>query len=153
MMPRKNTKNILPRLILGAAVLGLLTAYGCSPATEAAHTGDIVVLPAGKAVDLQAQAAADKVTIFDFHADWCAPCRIIGPKLEEFVSEHPEEFALRSVDVIDWESEAAVSQGIEYLPYLAIVDKDGTLLATGDDSFAHLRENHGLDLMAALLIL
>ena len=146
-MSRKNM------LILGAALLGLVAAYGCSPATEAAHTGDIVVLPAGKAVDLLEQAAAGKITIYDFHADWCAPCRIIAPKLVEFVNEHSDEFALRTVDVIDWESEAAVQQGIVYLPYLAIVDKDGTLLAEGDDSFQHLREHHDLDLLAALLIL
>ena len=158
-------KSILANRALFAilvAVAAAVALWACAPgdSSEAASAdpghdgpGDIAVLPTGKAVDLQSQAVPGKVTIYDFHADWCAPCRILTPRLEELAHEHPEKVALRKVDVVSWESEAAVSQGIEYLPYLAIVDASGAIAAEGDPSFDYVKELFGVDLMATLLIL
>ena len=138
-------------------VLPLLWALGgCAPggaSPTGPGPGDIVVLPAGEAVDLAAESIPGKVTIYDFHADWCVPCRILSPRLEELAHEHPEEIALRTVDVISWESAAAVGQGIEFLPYLTVVDPDGNVAAEGDRSFTYLRKRFGVDLMSALRIL
>lgn len=137
----------LAALLLAA---GLLACGGPDPGAPAAGAGDIAVLPAGKAVDLLAQARPGKTTIYDFYADWCSPCRIVGPRLEELARSRPADVALRKVDVISWESEASVRQGIDFLPYLAVVSPEGRLLAQGNDSFALLKDRFGLDLIAEL---
>jgi len=143
-------------LASGLVLAALLGAGGCGPADPSEAStgpGDVAVLPAGEKVDLAGQAVAGKITIYDFYADWCAPCRILSPALEELANEHPEEVALRKIDVVDWESEAAVGQEIEFLPYLAVVDADGNVVAEGDRSFPYLRKRFGVDLMSVLRIL
>jgi thiol-disulfide isomerase/thioredoxin len=143
-------------LATGLVLVALIGVGGCDPADPSEAStglGDIAVLPAGEKVDLTGQAVAGKITVYDFYADWCAPCRILSPALEDLANEHPEELALRKVDVVGWESEAAVGQEIEFLPYLAVVDADGQVVAEGDRAFTYLRKRFGVDLMSVLRIL
>jgi thiol-disulfide isomerase/thioredoxin len=144
-------------LWLAVVLLGLiLSTPGCStqssssPATTAKGDGDIRTLPAGEKVILADKSAPGKITIFDFYADWCAPCALITPELEKLVHSRPEELALRKVDVIGWGSDASVHQKIEYLPYLAVVDAEGNVAAVGDDSYEYLKERYGIDLVGLL---
>jgi thiol-disulfide isomerase/thioredoxin len=149
-------RSPLPTLLLPAALIAAAAALaGCAANETAADAGpgDIVTLPAGRPVDLTAQAVPGKVTIYDFYADWCAPCRVLGPKLEELARARPSEVALRKVDVVNWESETAVHQNIEYLPYLAVVAADGTVAAEGDPAFEFVKQRFGVDLLAALLVM
>lgn len=139
-------KSRIPMIVL------LIAAVAGLAACDREGPGDIRVLPAGKAVNLQAEAVPGKVTIYDFQAKWCGPCRVIQPKLEELAHARPDEVALRTVDVVSWESDAAVNQGIEYLPYLAIVDSEGTVVAEGDVSFDWVKEEFGVDLMGLLIM-
>jgi thiol-disulfide isomerase/thioredoxin len=140
-----------PRTLLLALVMGaaLVACDGGSP-PAASGAGDIASLPAGQAVNLVDQARAGKLTIYDFYADWCSPCRVVGPRLEALARSRPEEIALRKVDVVNWESDAAVRQGIDFLPYLAVVSPDGRVLASGSDSYVLLKDRFGLDLIAEL---
>jgi len=146
-MPRYSIR----RTVVVALVLGMALASCTGEAPEApAGGGDIAALPAGKAVNLVDQARAGKLTIFDFYADWCSPCRIVGPRLEALARSRPDEIALRKVDVINWESDAAVRQGIDFLPYLAVVSPEGRVLAAGSDSYVLIKDRFGLDLIADL---
>jgi len=36
------------------------------------------------------ESVAKGTVILDFYADWCAPCRMIGPVLEQISEEHPD---------------------------------------------------------------
>ena len=146
-------KRIKSRIWMSLGLAAALAVVACAPAatTEAGEAGaDIAYLPAGEAVDLVAQASPGKVTVYDFYAEWCAPCRILTPALEKLVRERPDQLALRKVDVIDWESATAEAQQIEELPYLAVVDADGSVAAEGDASFDFIKERFGVDLMAEL---
>jgi putative thioredoxin len=57
--------------------------------------------------------------LVDFWAEWCAPCRMLGPILEELVEEYGGRIALAKVDV-DSNQSLAVQYGIEGIPAVKI---------------------------------
>jgi thiol-disulfide isomerase/thioredoxin len=83
----------------------------------------------GARVDLV--PVAGKVTIFDFWAEWCVPCKTLEPVLVELAKKYPSRVALRRIDVIDWDS-AVVAQHLTpggfNLPHLKIFDGNGRVL-------------------------
>ena len=60
--------------------------------------------------------------LVDFWADWCGPCRALGPIVEEIAEEHPE-YLVAKVN-IDEEPELAERFGVMTIPTL-IVFEDG----------------------------
>ncbi|MBR3640437.1 MAG: thioredoxin [Oscillibacter sp.] len=69
------------------------------------------------------EAIASGVTLVDFWATWCGPCRMQAPILESFAAEAGSAVKVGKVDV-DEESEIAASFGITNIPTL-IAFKDG----------------------------
>ncbi|MBN1620333.1 thioredoxin [candidate division WOR-3 bacterium] len=63
--------------------------------------------------------------IVDFYADWCAPCKILGPVLEEISREYDGKINVYSVDTEDQQELAAVF-GIQSIPSLLFVPKGGS---------------------------
>jgi thioredoxin 1 len=61
--------------------------------------------------------------LMDFHADWCGPCRMQGPILEEIKSAFDGRVLIKKIDV-DKEGELASKYGIFVVPTL-ILEKDG----------------------------
>lgn len=80
----------------------------------------------GEAVTLRKHLAAEKVTVFDFYAPWCKPCREVDRHMKELL-ERRGDVALRKLNVVDWESELAAQymQGIAELPYVIVYGKNG----------------------------
>jgi len=60
------------------------------------------------------KGAGDKAVIVDFYADWCGPCRMIAPKLEEMSKEFTNVVFLK-VNVDD-NTEVAEELGISAMP-------------------------------------
>lgn len=42
----------------------------------------------------------NKLVVVDFHATWCGPCKLIGPKFEKLPADYPA-FTFAKVDVDD----------------------------------------------------
>ena len=57
---------------------------------------------------------SEKLTIVDFWAEWCGPCRLLKPLLEGIAGEHPE-IQLLTVDV-DANQELAAEYDINSIP-------------------------------------
>jgi len=70
-----------------------------------------------------------KITVFDFWATWCKPCGVVDHELAEIVRRHPNEVAVRKVNVVDVDSPASQKYLGHYtLPHLKVFGRDGTLL-------------------------
>ena len=65
---------------------------------------------------------SDKAVLLDFYANWCGPCKMIAPILEEIAEEHPEYF-IGKVNV-DEEGELAMRFGVMSIPTLVVM-RDG----------------------------
>ena len=67
---------------------------------------------------------ANGTAVVDFYADWCGPCRMLAPALEQIADEHPEiKVGKLNVD----EAHALAARfGISSIPFVARFD-DGKL--------------------------
>lgn len=73
---------------------------------------------------------ADKPVLLDFYADWCGPCRMVAPIVEEIANER-DDIIVGKVNV-DEQGELAQAYDVMSIPTL-IVLKDGKVAnqATG----------------------
>ena len=62
--------------------------------------------------------------LLDFYADWCGPCRMVAPVIEEIAREHPE-YVVGKINV-DESPELAQKYGVFSIPTLAVV-KEGRI--------------------------
>ncbi len=70
---------------------------------------------------------SDTPVLVDFWAEWCGPCKMIAPVLEEVAKSHVGKVKIAKVDVDD-NREIAAKYGIRGIPTLMIF-KNGELAA------------------------
>lgn len=110
----------------------------------------------GKPVRLYDEIAKNDITLIDFWASWCGPCRaempnvvalyeenkskgfgVIGISLDEDKDKWQsavKNLGMKWVQLSDlkgWNSSAATAMGVSAIPQTVIVDKKGTILAIG----------------------
>ena len=66
----------------------------------------------------------NKPCIIDFYADWCGPCKIVGPILEDLAVEYEGKLDIYKIDT-EKETELASVFGIRSIPSLLFVPKEG----------------------------
>lgn len=69
---------------------------------------------------------ADKPTLVDFWAAWCAPCRAIAPAVEELANDYHGRIRVGKLNVDD-HPKTATQYGIKSIPSLLLF-KDGKVL-------------------------
>ncbi len=62
---------------------------------------------------------SEKPVLLDFYADWCAPCRMISPVVEEIAAENPQ-YLIGKINV-DKEPELAQKFKVLSIPTLAVI--------------------------------
>ena len=68
---------------------------------------------------------SDKPVLLDFYADWCGPCRMVSPLVDEIANENPQ-FLVGKINV-DSEPELAAEFGVMSIPMLVVL-KDGKVV-------------------------
>ena len=69
--------------------------------------------------------ASDKTVLLDFYADWCGPCMMVSPVVDEIAKENPQDL-VGKINV-DNEPELTMEFGVVSIPLLVVM-KDGKIV-------------------------
>ena len=80
---------------------------------------------------------SEKPVLIDFYADWCGPCRMVSPIVDE-IAEEREDILVAKINVDD-EPELAEAFGVISIPMLAVM-KNGEVVkqSSGARPKAHI---------------
>lgn len=70
---------------------------------------------------------SDKPVLVDFWAEWCGPCKMIGPSLEELSDELGDRVTIAKMDIME-NTDVPGRIGVQSIP-LMILFKDGKQVA------------------------
>ena len=71
--------------------------------------------------------SADKPVLVDFWADWCGPCKMIAPALEEISDELADQVSIVKIDIME-NTKVPGDIGVQSIPLLVLF-KDGKPVA------------------------
>lgn len=104
-------------------------------ARPAPSSGNVTVAPkgyimrneSGTPIDHSAYLTPGSITVVDFYAEWCGPCKSLAPELERIVREHPG-VTLRKVDIGNWGSTVAKRYNVNSVPNVRVFDRNGNMV-------------------------
>ncbi|KAJ8251675.1 hypothetical protein GJAV_G00223900 [Gymnothorax javanicus] len=89
---------------------------------------------------------SDLPVLVDFHAHWCGPCKILGPRLEKAIAKQQGRVAMAKVD-IDEHTDLAIEFGVSAVPTV-IAMRGGDVI----DQFVGIKDEEELDSFVGKLI-
>lgn len=96
-----------------------------------------VVSNGGETIDLPALLAPGKITLVDFYADWCGPCKRLGPELERRVKEDAD-VVLVKVDIVKWGTPVTRQFGIDSIPSVRVFNRQKEQVGNPTPSLAEV---------------
>jgi thiol-disulfide isomerase/thioredoxin len=128
-------KNVQERFHYNAAIAAAYSAQAArqvqATAAVAGRGQPVEVISHGTQVNINQHLALGSVTVGDFYADWCGPCRQLSPSLEQMARSDPE-IALRKIDIVNWKTPVARQFNVNSIPQVDVYNRSGSLVGTVD---------------------
>ncbi|MBD3392017.1 MAG: hypothetical protein GF418_08085 [Chitinivibrionales bacterium] len=99
-----------------------------APVKPAPQRGMFVPVKTVKEFQKIVETAGDELLVFELHADWCMPCRIVAPVLKEVAKEHADRARFYKVDT-DRLPDILRMFGARGIPFVAFVKNEKTVFA------------------------
>src|SRR5438552_8821572 len=123
-------KEVQERFHYNAASAAAYSAQTASRAGAVTGRGQpIEVISHGAQVDINKHLALGSVTVVDFYADWCGPCRQLSPSLDQMARNDPD-VALRKIDIVNWRTAVVQQFNIHSNPQVNVYHRSGRLVGT-----------------------
>ncbi|XP_077024812.1 thioredoxin, mitochondrial [Tamandua tetradactyla] len=89
---------------------------------------------------------SDTPVVVDFHAQWCGPCKILGPRLEKMVAKQHGKVVMAKVDIDD-HTDLALEYEVSAVPTVLAI-KNGDVV----DKFVGIKDEDQLEAFLKKLI-
>jgi thiol-disulfide isomerase/thioredoxin len=125
-------KEVQERFHYNVAIAAAYSAQQSINRASAAVAGrgqPVEVISHGAQVDINKHLALGSVTVVDFYADWCGPCRQLSPSLEQMATSDPE-VALRKIDIVNWRTAVVRQFDVHSIPQVNVYNRGGSLVGT-----------------------
>lgn len=123
------------------AAMGIVACSNSKGKTHETAPQEITLAEAGKPIQLNKQMFLDQIMdyetnqqdwvykgdkpgLVDFYADWCRPCKITSPILDELAKEYEGKINIYKVNV-DKERELAAVFGVQSIPTFLFMPQEG----------------------------
>lgn len=74
------------------------------------------------------ESSGDRLLVFDLYADWCMPCKVLSPLLEEIAKENKSRASFYKIN-IDNHKRIAAQFGVSGIPYVVFLKNQKTVHA------------------------
>ena len=117
-------QKIIKNFVFVFALLSISFAYSQSKPVEITKEDFLTKVADYKKSPEKWVSLAEKPIIVDFYANWCKPCKMISTILDKMAEKYADKIIIYKVNV-DKEKELAKEIGINSIPTLIFVPKDG----------------------------
>lgn len=83
----------------------------------------------GKTIDMGSILVPGKITLVDFYADWCGPCKRLDPALIGF-ARADDDVVLRKIDIVKWGTPVTQQYNISSIPHVRVYDRQGKMVGS-----------------------
>jgi len=132
--PKKSSEVHIKKAI---TTLGYVIGVSDPPVRYPKEADVKVLSKHGEDTNLSKHLAQGKITLVDFYADWCKPCKALDRRLAFLLTKNKERFALRKINIVSWDTPVSKHYlgKAPGLPYVKIYNKKGKLVSilSGED--------------------
>lgn len=100
---------------------------------------NLVIKNGGQRVDLNTLVGKGSVTIVDFYADWCGPCRQMEPHLKKLAQD--PNVNLINIDIVSWDTKVSQQHNVRNIPDVRVFDPSGKQVGSRTHDLRKIQRN------------